>query len=342
MSEPTVLTSTSQLVRTLDELITDHDTIIVHRHTNPDPDAIGSANGLAHILKLSYPDKTVLVAGKDKADNIDIFDLSVDVPEIEYTNSKSLSIVVDTANADRIDGKHWHKATTTVKIDHHPDYDGEHNYADYNFVNTLASSAAELIVRAVEMTRLCLDESWVLSTGYNIHAAEALYLGLIGDTGNFTFPNTTEDTFRAAATLAEAGVNPPDIRAHLTRMEYKEYKFLGFVHDSTAFDSGIAYTIVTDDILKKYNITAEQAHKYVNSARNIIGVHAWAFFIEDADKGYFRTSLRSHEAVINGLASKYNGGGHPCAAGCRVSSDADIPVFLDELRKIVLDYVCTL
>ena len=99
MSEPTVLISTSQLVRTLDELITDHDTIIVHRHTNPDPDAIGSANGLAHILKLSYPDKTVLVAGKDNADNIDIFDLSVDVPEIEYTNSKSLSIVVDTANA---------------------------------------------------------------------------------------------------------------------------------------------------------------------------------------------------------------------------------------------------
>lgn len=342
MSEPTVLTSTSQLVHTLDKLIPEHDTVIVHRHTNPDPDAIGSANGLAHVLKLSYPDKTVLVAGNDKTDNIDVFDLSVDVPEIEYTSAKTLSIIVDTANADRIDGPHWDKATTTVKIDHHPDYDGEHNYADYNFVNTLASSAAEIIVRAVEKTRLALPESWTLSTRDNIHAAEALYLGLIGDTGNFTFPNTTEDTFRAAATLAEAGVNPPDIRAHLTQMDYREYKFLGFVHNATTFENGIAYTVITDYFLEKYNITAEQAHKYVNTARNIIGVHAWAFFIEDTDKGYFRTSLRSHKVKINDLAARYNGGGHPCAAGCRVQSSADIPAFLDELREIIINYLCTL
>lgn len=342
MSETTFLNNTSQLVITLDELITDHDTIIIHRHTNPDPDAIGASNGLAHVIHLNYPDKTVLVAGNDKSDNIDALDISIDVPETEYTNSKSLSIIVDTANADRIDGPHWDKATTTLKIDHHPDYDGVNNYADYNFVNTLASSAAEIIVRAVEKTRLALPESWTLSTRDNIHAAEALYLGLIGDTGNFTFPNTTEDTFRAAATLAEASVNPPDIRAYLTRMDYREYKFLGFVHDNTVFDNNMAYTIVTDDILNKYNITAEQAHKYVNTARNIIGVHAWAFFIEDADKGYFRTSLRSHEVKINDLAARYNGGGHPCAAGCRVQSDADIPAFLDELRKIVLDYLCTL
>lgn len=342
MTENTFLNNTAQLALTLDELIKDHTTIIIHRHTNPDPDAIGSANGLAHVINLNYPDKTVLVAGHDEADNIDAFDLSVDIPEISYTSTKTLSIIVDTANADRIDGPDWHKAHTTVKIDHHPDYDQVNNYADYNFVNSLASSAAEIIVQVVEKTQLLFTEPWILSTSDNTRAAEALYLGLIGDTGNFTFPNTTEDTFHAAATLVSAGVNPPDIRAHLTQMEYKEYKFLGFVHHNTAFDSGIAYTIVTDDILKKYNITAEQAHKYVNSARNIIGVHAWAFFIEDADKGYFRTSLRSHEAVINGLAARYNGGGHPCAAGCRVSSDADIPDFLDELRKIVLDYLCTL
>lgn len=342
MAETTFLNNTSQLVITLDKLIKDHDTIIVHRHTNPDPDAIGSANGLARVIRLNHPNKIVRVAGHDKADNIDAFDLSVDIPEADYTSSKTLSIIVDTANADRIDGEHWSKAHTTVKIDHHPDYDQVNNYADYNFINTLASSAAEIIIQMVEKTQLLFIEPWILSTNGNKFAVDALYLGLIGDTGNFTFPNTTEDTFRAAATLVEAGVKPSDIRAHLTQMPYKEYKFLGFVHDKTAFDSGIAYTIVTNDILKKYNITAEQAHKYVNSARNIIGVHAWAFFIEDADKGYFRTSLRSHEAVINGLAAKYNGGGHPCAAGCRVQAGADIPDFLDELRKIVLDYVCTL
>lgn len=342
MSEPTVLTSTSQLVRTLDKLIPEHDTVIVHRHTNPDPDAIGTSNGLAHLINLNYGTGMVLVAGKDSADNIDRFDIALDIAEGKYINSKVLSIIVDTANADRIDSSYWDKSHTTVKIDHHPDYDGMNNYADYNFVNTQASSAAEIIVNAVEESQLCLNKPWVLSTDNDIRAAELLYLGLIGDTGNFTFPNTTEDTFRAAATLAKAGVNPPDIRAHLTRMDYREYKFLGFVHDNTVFDNNMAYTIVTDDILNKYNITAEQAHKYVNTARNIIGIHAWAFFIEDADKGYFRTSLRSHKVKINDLAARYNGGGHPCAAGCRVQSDADIPAFLDELREIIINYLCTL
>ena len=145
------------------EKIKAHDTIIIHRHQRPDPDAIGSQVGLKEILKTNFPDKKVLATGVNEPTLSWIAEMD-EVADQDYEGA--LVIVTDTANTPRIDDDRYDKGDFLIKIDHHPNDDA---YGDLLLVDTTVSSASEIVT------------DWALSLGLSLSdaAARVLYMVLL-------------------------------------------------------------------------------------------------------------------------------------------------------------------
>lgn len=150
------------------EKIKAYDTIIIHRHQRPDPDAIGSQIGLKEILKTNFSDKKILATGINEPTLSWIAEMD-EVPDNDYEGA--LVIVTDTANTPRIDDDRYDKGDFLIKIDHHPNDDA---YGDLLLVDTSASSASEIVT------------DWALTLGLSLSdaAARVLYNGIVGDTGD--------------------------------------------------------------------------------------------------------------------------------------------------------------
>lgn len=97
--------------------IKEFDRIIIHRHQNADPDALGSQGGLAEVIKAAFPKKSVKVVGKD-VKGLKWILTEDEVSDEEYADA--LVIVTDTANTPRIDDERYDKGKCLIKIDHHP------------------------------------------------------------------------------------------------------------------------------------------------------------------------------------------------------------------------------
>lgn len=300
----------------LAQLIDDHEVVHIYRHTNPDPDAIGASAGLAEIISANFPSTLVRVAGDDTLDMQAIPEPRFDTPQEDDYTVRVLAIVVDTANETRIDGSGYTRANTVVKLDHHPvnQLDPEYTYADFEHVNTGVSSSAELV------TSLATRFEWEI----NRRAAEFLYIGLLGDTGAFSY-NVHPSTFAAAATLAATGIDVVGIKQATAARTAGQVAAYGYIaSDMARFDesAGFHLTAVNGVIMERGGFNADDVHGAVNAARVMDGLLAWAVAIEqtDAEDGrpYFRVSLRSNGPEINSVASHFGGGGHPLAAGCTV------------------------
>ncbi|MFR8882141.1 MAG: DHH family phosphoesterase, partial [Streptococcus agalactiae] len=145
--------------------IKEYDTIIIHRHMRPDPDALGSQIGLRDIIRHNFPKKKVLATGFDEPTLAWIAKMD-QVTDQDYQGA--LVIVTDTANTPRIDDERYKKGDFLIKIDHHPN---DEVYGDLSYVDTNASSASEIV------TDFALSCDLLLSTS----AARVLYNGIVGD-----------------------------------------------------------------------------------------------------------------------------------------------------------------
>ena len=135
------------------EKIQAYDTIIIHRHQNPDPDAIGSQVGLRDLLRAHFPQKRVLATGYDEPTLTWLAEMD-EVKDEDFEGA--LVIVCDTANTPRSDDKRYTNGEFLIKIDHHPNDDA---YGDLLWVDTESSSTSELIALFVKELDLELPVS---------------------------------------------------------------------------------------------------------------------------------------------------------------------------------------
>ncbi|MRX71740.1 bifunctional oligoribonuclease/PAP phosphatase NrnA [Bacillus lacus] len=304
------------------EAIRQYETIIIHRHVRPDPDAYGSQCGLAEILKASFPDKKIHTAGEGEKSLQFLYKMDL-VDDAQYEGA--LVIVCDTANQERICDQRYSKGDMLIKIDHHPNED---QYGDIIWVDTAASSVSEMIYEFYLSGR-------EKGLAFSKKAAELIYAGIVGDTGRFLFPSTTPKTFRYVSELVDYGVSFTDIYDQLYRTKINIAKLSGHVlqHFQTS-SSGSACMKITKDMLDEYGVTASEASQLVSLLGNLEGIKAWVFFVEEDDQ--IRVRLRSKEIVINGLAKKYRGGGHPLAAGASVYSWEEAEQVLTGLEELCM------
>ena len=301
------------------------DKVIIHRHQRPDPDALGSQNGLAELIRTSFPDKTVYTAGEDNQ-SLDFMNLMERPTDEDYIDS--LVIVVDTANQPRVDDKRaLEKSARLVKIDHHPDED---QYGDLQWVDASASSCSEMIT---DFWQTFPDELALSDEG-----ARLLYAGIVGDTNRFLYQATSPKTMRLAADLMEKDFSHTDLNNTMNEIGPEVSQLIGYVLENLEVsEHGVAHIILTQDTLKKYNLTDEETHQVVPLPGQIAGVYNWGVFVEQTD-GTYRCRLRSKGPIINEIAKEHGGGGHPLASGADAKDIDEIKVILEKFEKAAIAF----
>ncbi|HFH7717702.1 TPA: bifunctional oligoribonuclease/PAP phosphatase NrnA [Streptococcus agalactiae] len=299
--------------------IKEYDTIIIHRHMRPDPDALGSQIGLRDIIRHNFPKKKVLATGFDEPTLAWIAKMD-QVTDQDYQGA--LVVVTDTANTPRIDDERYKKGDFLIKIDHHPN---DEVYGDLSYVDTNASSASEIV------TDFALSCDLLLSTS----AARVLYNGIVGDTGRFLYPATTSKTLKIASKLREFDFDFSAMARQMDSFPFKIAKLQGFIFEQLKIDkNGAACVTLTQEDLKRFDVTDAETAAIVGVPGKIDIVESWAIFVEQSD-GHYRVRLRSKSHIINEIAKRHNGDGHPLASGANSYSLEENQAIYQEIQEIL-------
>ncbi|HFZ6881263.1 TPA: bifunctional oligoribonuclease/PAP phosphatase NrnA [Streptococcus agalactiae] len=299
--------------------IKEYDTIIIHRHMRPDPDALGSQIGLRDIIRHNFPKKKVLATGFDEPTLAWIAKMD-QVTDQDYQGA--LVVVTDTANTPRIDDERYKKGDFLIKIDHHPN---DEVYGDLSYVDTNASSASEIV------TDFALSCDLLLSTS----AARVLYNGIVGDTGRFLYPATTSKTLKIASKLREFDFDFSAMARQMDSFPFKIAKLQGFIFEQLKIDkNGAACVTLTQEDLKRFDVTDAETAAIVGVPGKLDIVESWAIFVEQSD-GHYRVRLRSKSHIINEIAKRHNGGGHPLASGANSYSLEENQAIYQEIQEIL-------
>lgn len=304
------------------EKIKEYETIIIHRHTQPDGDALGSQIGLQEAIKASFPEKKVLVTG-DLSTKYQFIGQMDDVKDEDYINA--LVIAVDCGNNSLISDNRYQKGKFLIKIDHHA---SGVDYADINYVDDKEISCASLIARMI------FDNNLKLSN----HGARALFTGLVTDSSRFLYAGVNSHTFMIASRLLEYGFSLQEVYQNLYIEDYNVIKLrakLTLAINVTPYN--VAYIKTTHSELLSYNVDMFTVSRgMVNVMSGIKGIDIWVNFTEDKDKSIF-VEIRSSKYNINPVAVKYGGGGHKFASGAILSSFEQADLLLEDLNKIIME-----
>ncbi|NEW66325.1 bifunctional oligoribonuclease/PAP phosphatase NrnA [Carnobacteriaceae bacterium zg-84] len=306
----------------LSTYIHEHDTIIIHRHTNPDPDALGSQLGLAGIITENFKDKHVYCVGRD-INSLAFMGQMDQIDDSCYKNA--LIIVTDTANTPRIDDKRFTLGKTLVKIDHHPDIEP---YGDISYVDTKASSTSEIITQWVYEERLMITSE----------TARHLYAGIVGDTGRFLYESTSRKTMQLASFLRNYDFSATDIQYAMITQSIQTAKLSGYVLQHLKYTKqGVAYIVLSQKLLTKYGLSDEDTAGIVSLPGTIENVCCWGIFVEQPS-GKYRCRLRSKGPAINSIAQEHDGGGHPLASGANAQHLDEVKIIISKLKKAAEHY----
>ncbi|MBQ7828818.1 MAG: bifunctional oligoribonuclease/PAP phosphatase NrnA [Clostridia bacterium] len=302
------------------ECIKNYGTIIIHRHKNPDGDALGSQIGLKHILRDSFPEKKVLVVGDMTARYSFMEDSAMDsVDDGEYKGA--LAIILDTSAKSLISDDRYTMADKTVRIDHH----------------IFCETIAEVEVTDTSYESCCgLVTAFAVECGLTVSplAAKSLYTGMITDSGRFRYDSTSANTFRMASFLMERKFSTADIYRNLYADDFSFIRLRAqFVMRIQFTAQNVAYIYTTLDEAKSYGADSFTLSRgMVNVMSEIRGVDIWVNFTETEDG--VLCEIRSSRYNINVIAKKYGGGGHEKASGATLHSREEAMMLLEDLNKI--------
>ena len=297
-----------------------YETIIIHRHSRPDGDAMGSQVGLKHLLLTNFPEKTVHVVGDDAGFFSFMEDSAMDsIPDSTYAGA--LAVILDCGAAHLISDNRWNLAADTVRIDHH--------------LYTAPVAGTEIIDASFEsccgmIAALALEAGWKL----NPLAAKALYTGMVTDSGRFRFDNTTARTHRLAAFLMEQEFDTNEIFRDLYADDFEsKARKAQFILKTKFTPNRVAYIYTTLEELQAMDVSVFTVSRgMVNTMADIKGTGIWVNFTE-TENGVL-CEIRSGGVNINPIAVKYGGGGHAKASGATVPDRATAMNMLQDLDAL--------
>ena len=298
-------------------LIEKHDRIIIHRHKNPDGDALGSQIGLYHVLKDTYPEKEVYMVG-DMTPRY-AFMLTQPMDEIaDELYSGALAIVLDTSAKTLISDDRYTLAEATARMDHHLFVE---QICDEEITATSYESCAGLVAAMAEACQLVVSPV----------AAKALYTGMITDSGRFRYDSTSSETFRVASFLMQRKFETNDIYKNLYADELFFIQLRAkFVLKIQMATPKVAYIYTENEEAKSYGADMFTISRgMVNTMGEIRGVESWVNFTE-TDDGVL-CEIRSNTHNINPIAVKYGGGGHQKASGATLKNREEAMSLLADL-----------
>lgn len=301
------------------ELLNSPRNIVVVTHHKPDADALGSSLGLAGFLKkkqhnvsvitpTDYPQFLTWMTGNDQ---VLIFNEGKQKQSQELVEQADVIFCLDFSSLHRINELgELVRASNAVKvlIDHHLDPE---DFADYTFWSTAAAATAELIFDLI----VDLDEKHLIDAPI----AEALYAGIMTDTGSFKHSNTTQKVHLITAELMKLGADTHKVaRLIYDNNSLERLQFTGFALSQRLVvlqEYSTAYLAISAQDLKRFNSQTGDTEGLVNYALSIKGIILAAVIIDRGE--IIKISFRSiGDFPVNELAQDhFEGGGHRNAAG---------------------------
>jgi phosphoesterase RecJ-like protein len=320
-------TTTTDFEAVLDAL-RGNDRFLVVTHENPDGDALGSMLGMTLGLRELGKDVVMQLAGEAPLPGefgfLPLDELRRELPD---DLDERVLLAVDCANERRIgpDRDAVDGAPLVVDVDHHHD---NNRFGNVNLIVADASSTAEIV----------RDVLAGLGVALTPEIAEALYVGLVTDTGRFQYANTSPKALRLAAELVEAGADVHGIfRNVYETVQIAKLKLLGRALDrAQVYEGGrlvVSYLLRGD--FAAVGAVEPFSEGIIDYLRQAEGVELVALIREPPTDGgpTHRISLRSSkdEVDVSAIARQHGGGGHRQAAG--FSSEKSIDEIVEFIRR---------
>jgi phosphoesterase RecJ-like protein len=323
----TVATEHDQVLQELRQA----DKLLLTTHENPDGDALGSLLAMHRMLEQLGKDSLMFMSPDEFPLPWEYrgfsFDGLVGAPPADV--SERTIVFLDCGNIDRMpvdflqeDGLH------ILNIDHHHD---NTRFGTVNLVCPVASCTAEIV--------------WRLSKELDVEItpgiADALYVGLVTDTGRFMYENTSADAHRMAAELIEAGVQPHQVYRRLWEdLPFRRLQLLQRAlasverHDDGAIT--IAHLVKRD--YEETGALETDSEGVVDHMRAVEGTRVAVLvreLLSEDREGIRKVSLRATDGSVDvsKVAREFGGGGHPQAAG--FSTRVPYPELIERLRAQV-------
>lgn len=295
----------------LDSFLSKYDHFIISTHESPDGDGLGAEIAFKELLislnknpiiinSDPVPDKYIFI---DPDNEINIFSKEMDLSSID----QYALFVLDT-NLKNIGTAYFYlkdKVKDVFIIDHHEG--GEDKFED-NFIMAEASSASEIVYEIIRY----------YNKKPSFKSAQALYAGILFDTGSFRYPKTSSKTFRIAANLVEIGANPFNIYEKIYESNSLSSFELRAKMLSTMeihFNRKLILMKLTPEMLKETNAPFTEGELNINLPLTLEGVVA-SVLVKQNIGGEIKVSMRTKgDYDVAEIALKKGGGGHKNAAG---------------------------
>lgn len=287
--------------------------IAIAGHVRPDGDCIGSCTALYLYLNRNKDEF--------KIDQVDVylehfgneFDMLSGIDQIKHSYESDevydVFISLDCGSLDRLGNavKYFNSAKKTINIDHHI---SNRTFAMVNHVMADASSTSEVLFDLME--EKLIDKE----------IAEALYVGIIHDTGVFKHSNTSENTMRIAGRLISKGINCSNlIDESFYSKTYMQNQILGrcLMESILVMNGKVVFAALNRKMIDFYGARPSDLDGIIDQLRVTKGTEV-AVFVYETDFNEFKVSLRSNGMVnVNKIAVFFGGGGHIKAAGCTMN-----------------------
>jgi phosphoesterase RecJ-like protein len=314
------------------------DKLLLTTHENPDGDALGSLLAMHDILAQLGKDSVMYMSPDEfplpwEYRWLPLGDGLVMTPPDDV--AERTIVFLDCGNIDRMpmdflqaDGLH------VLNIDHHHD---NTRFGTVNLVCPVSSSTAEMVWRLAKE----------LDVEITPKIANALYVGLVTDTGRFMYENTTPVAHRMAAELIEAGVDPHWVYRQLyEELPFRRLQLLQRALASVERHDDGAMTVahLTKQDYEETGALETDSEGVVDHMRAVEGTRVAVLvreLLSDDREGMRKVSLRATDGSVDvsRLAREFGGGGHPQAAG--FSTAAPYPELVDRLRAQVREQLAT-
>lgn len=320
--------------------------VVIVPHSNPDGDAIGSAYGLAVVLK-NAGHFVKIITPNDYPGFLSWLNGEVEILNFQkrkktserFLQQCSIMFCVDFNEAKRTD--EMEKTIemfcgTKIMVDHHP---FPTNFCHYTISEPTYSSTAELVFD------LTVAAGW--EKYFDKKAAEALYTGIMTDTGSFSHNTSRPNLYKVLSALVSYNIDTESIHSRVYHnFSADRLRLMGYcLHEKMVImpEFRTGYISLTREELKKYNFVPGDTEGFVNIPLSINNIIFSALFIEK--DGYVKVSFRSKGSfAANQFCSEhFNGGGHLNAAGGEINLSLQetlekftqlLPAYLHQLNEV--------
>jgi bifunctional oligoribonuclease and PAP phosphatase NrnA len=300
--------------RALHDFLARHQRFLLTTHINPDGDGLGSEAAMAlWLLEMGKTvrilnDSPVPAAYRFLGRHLALETFEPELAEQRFGEADAL-VVLDTSNRPRI-GKLAplldRHAIAIAVVDHHVSH--ARGFGQVNVIEPEASSTGEIVYDLIRESGRPVSRE----------IAEALYIALMTDTGSFRYSNTDTDAHRMAAELLALGLDPQRLYAQVhSHASAERMRFFGEVLSTLGLEAEGRLVILeaAPEQFRRHGLVGADTDGLVDLPRGIAGAEVVALFSE-VEPGKVKVSLRSTgRVVIDQVATRLGGGGHPHAAG---------------------------